>query len=113
MMTEPEAEPKERHRPGWPAWRRLLVFQIKIYIDALRDLLLSPLSLIAFILDAIKGSTGPDSYFEQVLHLGRRTERAINLFNQHDGEGDHNLDTILASMEEKVRSEFEAQKKRR
>ena len=68
----------------WPQVRRLLVFQLKLYIDAFRDIFLSALSLGAFLIDLIQQNMGPDSYFERVLKFGRGTERAINLFNQYD-----------------------------
>ncbi|GAB5500646.1 MAG: hypothetical protein PsegKO_29570 [Pseudohongiellaceae bacterium] len=70
----------------WPQLKRLLVFQLKLYVDAFRDFFLSLLSLLAFLLDVIQRNHGPDSHFENVLSLGRRTEQAINLFNQHDPE---------------------------
>ena len=77
-----QASPKKA--PGfWPQLRRLLVFQFKLYVDALRDFLLSLLSFGAFLLDVVHKQEGSQSHFEQVLKLGRRTEKAINLFDQH------------------------------
>ena len=89
----------------WPQVRKLLVFQLKLYIDAFRDLLLSALSLGAFLIDLIQQNEGPDSYFERVLKFGRRTERSINLFNHFDVDerGEKSVDSILDEMEEKIR----------
>ncbi len=89
----------------WPQVRKLLVFQIKLYIDAFRDLLLSALSLGAFLIDLLQRNEGPDSYFERVLKFGRHTEHAINLFNQFDaGQHDeHSVDSLLNEVEDKIR----------
>lgn len=88
----------------WPHLRKLLVFQFKLYLDAFRDLVLSALSFLAFVLDAVLNLSGPDSYFERVLAFGRRTEKTINLFNQfHDEEdGGTSVDTILKDVEKRA-----------
>ena len=79
-----EADDSTAKREFWPQFRRLLVFQIKLYIDALRDLILSPLSVVVFLLDLFQGNKGDRALFESLLQFGRKTERAINLFDQHD-----------------------------
>jgi len=71
--------------------RRLIVFQFKLYIDAIRDLLLSPLSIAAVLLDLLQRNREEKSHFSKVLHLGRRTEKAINLF-EHDYSQQANRD---------------------
>ena len=87
----------------WPHLRKFLVFQFKLYLDAFRDLFLSVLSLFAFVLDAVLNLSGSDSFFERVLAFGRRTEVAINLFNQHtDEEGSTNIDSILNDVEKRA-----------
>ena len=89
----------------WPQLRKFGVFQLKLYIDAFRDLLLSALSLGAFIIDLIQQNEGPDSYFEKVLRFGRRTEKSINLFNQFDAKerGDRSVDSIIDDVEDRFR----------
>ncbi len=90
----------------WPQLRKFLVFQIKLYIDAFRDILLSALSLGAFIIDIVQQNDGPDCYFERVLRFGRSTERSINLFNQFDSDeqGKRSVDGIIDEVEEKFKS---------
>ncbi len=89
----------------WPQLRKFLVFQIKLYIDAFRDVLLSVLALGAFIIDLVKQNDGPDSYFERVLKFGRGTERSINLFNQFGAEeqGGRSVDSIIDEVEQRFR----------
>lgn len=98
----------------WPKFRMLLVFQIKLYVDAARDLLFSPLAIIAFIVDLIRGNSDEESVFQRVLKLGCDTERAINLFNQHDNEEDgaNDLDWLLSQVEDSVRKRYEERKRR-
>lgn len=84
----------------WPQFRRFLIFQVKLYIDALRDFVLSFLSFWAFLLDVITQSHGKGSHFERVLKLGRRSERAINLFEQYDPEQqEKGVDAMIRRME--------------
>ncbi len=89
----------------WPQLRKFIVFQIKLYIDAFRDILLSALSLGAFIIDLLQQNNGPDSYFEKVLGFGRSTERSINLFNQFDAEerGPRSVDSVIEEVEERFK----------
>ena len=89
----------------WPQLRKLLVFQIKLYVEALRDFFLSALSLGAFIIDLLQQNTGSDSYFERVLKFGHRTERRINLFNQYDTELQEttSVDSVLNDLEDRIR----------
>ena len=93
----------------WPQLRQLLVFQVKLYVDALRDLLMSPLSIVVFIVDLVQRNTGKDTLFQSLLDFGRKTERAINLFNQHDHEDEDatNIDSIFAQVEEGIMREYQ------
>ena len=109
LQVEPEADFDKRQSSGvWPKLRRLVIFQVKLYIDALRDLLMSPLSFVAFLVDAIQGNQGDKAMFEALLKFGRRTEQAINLFEQHDinDEEYRGIDTILLQVEEALRREY-------
>jgi hypothetical protein len=96
----------------WPSTRNFLVFQLKLYIDAFRDVFLSILSLLAFVLDIILLNQGPDSYFERVLAFGRRTEATINLFNQYDfdEQSGTSVDKILKDMESSLEKKLRKQK---
>jgi len=56
-----ETLPPKEPLPVYRAFRHLLVFQIKLFVDAIRDLLFSPISLIAFAIDAITKPTVEES----------------------------------------------------
>lgn len=99
-------EQGERH--VWFQIRRLLIFQVKLYVDAVRDVLMSPLSLVACILDLLQDNRGDKALFEGLLRFGRSTEKAINLFNQHDTEleGIRGIDSLLSQFEDAVRRDY-------
>ena len=64
----------------WKLIRDISVLQFKLIVDGLRDLILVPVSLIAGIVSLVKGDVGQDNDFYDLLRLGRRSERWINLF---------------------------------
>lgn len=96
----------------WPSTRKFLVFQLKLYIDAFRDIFLSILSLFAFGLDIVLLKQGENSFFERVLAFGRRTEVSINLFNQYDldEQGETSVDKILKDVESSLEKKLRKQK---
>ncbi len=62
---------------------RLLLFQLKLFADAGRDFLLSPISTLALLLDLLLGLDGKDSYYERLMAFGVRSDHFINLFGQY------------------------------
>jgi hypothetical protein len=68
----------------WELIRDILVLQVKLAVDALRDLILSPLSLVAGVLDLLTGGQQPGRLFYPLLAAARRTEQLINLFGEAD-----------------------------
>ena len=62
---------------------RLLVFQLKLLADGIRDLLLSPISIAATVMGFVDRSKPPDHYFQQLLQIGRRSDVFIDLFDEH------------------------------
>ena len=95
-MQERPSENAEKFEKLWPQLRRLLVFQIKLYVEVFRDF---------FLIDVILQKTGSDSLFEKVLHFDRMTERSINLINQHDPaeQHTHSVDRVLNDLEDRFR----------
>lgn len=68
----------------WQLVRENIKFQIKLAIDALRDVLLSPVAIGCAVIDFIVGN-GPDKgYFHRLMKLGHSTDRWLNLFGDSD-----------------------------
>lgn len=85
------------------AFRHLMVFQIKLAADALRDLLMSPISIVVFVVDAIRRPSLEDSWYLQLMLLGRRSDRVINLFDEHKDAGHFTVDEAIEEAERKLR----------
>jgi hypothetical protein len=64
------------------SFKRLIIFQFKLAADALRDFLLSPISILMFILDLVLKPDGA-SYFDRLMAVGRKSDHLINLFEEH------------------------------
>jgi hypothetical protein len=65
-------------------FRDIVVFQAKLLVDGLRDVLLSPLSIGAALIDLLIPGDDGGKRFYAVVRFGRRTERWINLFGAAD-----------------------------
>lgn len=64
----------------FPVFRDVVVFQFKLLVDGLRDVLISPLSILAAIVDLLVPGDDGGKRFYAVVRFGRRTEEWINLF---------------------------------
>ncbi len=84
------------------ALRHLLVFQLKLAADALRDFLLSPLSIVAFVLDATLKPRPERSLYLRLMLIGRRSDRVINLFDEHRDAGEFTIDSAVDELESMV-----------
>jgi len=64
----------------WTLIRDILVLQLKLIVDGLRDFVLVPISLIVGLVSLLKAGNATGSEFYELLRTGRRSERWINLF---------------------------------
>jgi hypothetical protein len=93
--------------------RDAAVFQVKLVVDGLRDLLLVPVSIVGAVMsliDSKNGPTGPQFY--DVLAFGKRSEKWIDLFSAlHDREtvelpDEGSLEEVVNRMETFVVDEY-------
>lgn len=80
----------------WQVLSDVLAFQFKLAMDGLRDLLLSPISIIAAIAGLVSSRSDPGRYFYRLLNYGHRTDRWINLFNTYTSENTDNNSEVSA-----------------
>jgi len=74
----PEAlDPRERR---WRLIRDLLTFTLKASLEAMRDIALIPAALGAGLIGILFSPDHPERYFADVLRLGDRFDRFIDLF---------------------------------
>ena len=71
----------------WTALRHLLRFQVKLALDAIRDVVMSPISILCFLLDVVLRPDEADSFHRKMILLGRKTDRRINLFGGQRRQG--------------------------
>ena len=64
----------------WRLARDLLSFQIKLFVDGLKDLVLAPVSLVAGLYGIFADRKTPGRSFYQVLEAGRRFDHWVDLF---------------------------------
>ena len=96
--------------------RDVAVFQVKLIVDGLRDLVLVPISLVAGLISLFKGGSEPGPEFYDLLRIGRRSERWINLFGaashlhgpeaQDDFFAADDIDEIVSRVESFVVDEY-------
>ncbi len=87
--------------------RDVIVFQIKLGMEALLDLTLIPVSLAAAGLDLVLGNWRRPRWFHRVLRFGERCEERIDLWGvpNHELEAPQTeADLLMRSIEALVRN---------
>src|SRR6059058_4930469 len=70
----------------WKFLRDVVVFQLKMFLDNVRDFALMPVSLVAALIDLIFKGKGHGSLFYQVLRWGAHSEEVINVYSAIEHE---------------------------
>jgi hypothetical protein len=97
--------------------RDVVVFQFKLLLDGLRDLVLVPASLIAGVISVVRTRNGaPGSQFYRLVGMGKQSERWINLFGamrnapadvvDENQFGPNDIDEIVSKIETFVVDEY-------
>ncbi|MEM9529541.1 MAG: hypothetical protein AAGA23_01345 [Pseudomonadota bacterium] len=89
----------------WQLAGDVLRFQAKLFVDGLRDLLMSPISLVAALAGLLFEPRHPRRWFDQVIEFGRQTEVWINLFGRRTGRP--GLDDLFGTLEERLRQQVD------
>jgi hypothetical protein len=89
--------------------RDAVVFQGKLMVDALKDLVLSPLSLIAVVFDLVEPPRRGEGRFAGVMGIGRGLERRIDLFGRaghaEPQDADWTVDDFVERFESSLREQ--------
>ena len=94
------------HGTRWRLARDVIVFQIKLGLEAVLDLTLIPVSLAAAALDALLGNWRQPRWFHAVLRFGERCEHRIDLWGAATPGVDvpqSEVDAVLRSIENLIR----------
>ena len=84
MSEGPESDVEAYSVDRWTLIRDIVVLQFKLVVDGFRDFLLVPVSMVAGLISLFRGGDRPGVEFYELLRLGRRSERVINLFGAAD-----------------------------
>ena len=105
------AQPDDR----WKFMRDVVVFQLKMLLDNLRDIVLMPVSLVAALIDLVLRGDREGARFYRVLRWGRHSERVIDVYSAIEahppdtfeiGEA-YTVDGVIARLEGVVSREVE------
>jgi hypothetical protein len=108
-MQETPNEQKRR-----PLIRQAVVFQLKLGLDALRDILMSPVSIVLVITDIVMANSHQQSYFIRLMRLGEKSDHWINLFGvdlgktepqDNEASADSNVDVWFTKIEELIKEQ--------
>ncbi len=78
-MSEPAPDESR-----WAFIRDVVVFQMKLVLDGLRDALMIPISIAAAGVDLLVPGPETSGLFYRIVVLGRRTEAYIDLYEAAD-----------------------------
>ena len=98
---EPERD-EASEAPAWGNLRKLIAFQVKLALDAARDFALSPVSIVAFVIDSVRKPEPEKSLYNRLMALGRRSDRVINLFDEYTDADHYTVDETLRGVEQGV-----------
>jgi len=97
----------------WALIRDALVFQLKLAVDGLRDLIMMPVSIGVAVLDLLGAGPRAGRQFYDLLRFGRKTDEWIDLLGAAErvelvparrGPG---IDSLVERMERLVVQEYE------
>lgn len=111
IPTPPRGEGDER----WRFMRDVVVFQLKMFLDNVRDIVLMPVSLVAALIDLVLRGDREGARFYRVLRWGRHSERVIDVYSaiEHHAPDtfeigkDYTVDGVIARLENVVSREVE------
>ena len=114
---DPTPAPPQHPRPHdrWAFFRDVLVFQIKLLLDNIRDFALQPISLGAAVIDLIVKGKREGTCFYKVLEWGAHSERIIDVYSALERRGvsegrlnqNHTVDAVISKLEQAIVREYE------
>ena len=93
-MTLPSSTPpRAKSDDRWTFLRDLIVFQLKMFLDNVRDFALMPVSLVAALIDLVSRGEREGALFYKVLKWGSHSEEVIDVYSaiEHHEKGDFKI----------------------
>lgn len=91
--------------PGATLLREMALLQGKLFLDAARDLVLSPVLLVACVADLVMLRRQPPRWFHAALRLGKRSDEWIDLWSpvEQREKAPENVDALVDRIEALIR----------
>ncbi|WP_316862720.1 hypothetical protein [uncultured Cohaesibacter sp.] len=90
--------------------RRTILFQFRLAADNIRDLLLSPIAVVAALLGLLRPDN-PSWALDRLMMFGRATDRWINLFEDDTHtlpqQSSETLDDFLGKVETRIKTKLD------
>ena len=114
-MSDELIKPRENSDGRWRFLRDVVVFQLKMFLDNVRDLVLMPVALVAAIIDLLLRGDREGARFYRVLRWGWHSEKVIDVYSaiEHHEPGEfeiskaYTVDGVIARLEGVVTREVE------
>ncbi len=103
----------DHHSDRWRFLRDVIVFQLKMLVDNVRDFALMPATLIAALIDLLAKGEREGALFYRVLRWGAHSEKIIDVYSaieQHEEpkvNPDYTIDAAIARLEDVLKRECE------
>lgn len=107
MTLPPSTLPRANSDDRWKFLRDVVVFQVKMLLDNVRDFALMPISLVAALIDLVFRGEREGALFYRVLKWGSHSETVIDVYSaiEHHEKGDftvsrdYTVDGVIARLE--------------
>src|SRR6266480_3613361 len=98
----------------WHFLLDVVVFQLKMFLDNLRDFALMPISLVAAVIDLIYKGERQGALFYKVLRWGAHSEELINVYSAIQRQPRdlkvnpaYTVDAVIGRLEDVLKREYE------
>lgn len=100
----------EQHKGRGELISHLIVFQIKLILDGLRDAVLIPTSLVAGLAGILLNKKDPWVWYREILIWGRATDQWIDLFDAYKDVPPPDLEDLAVQTRERLEADARADK---
>ena len=114
MTQPPSATPQTQSTERWRFLRDVVVFQVKMLLDNIRDFALMPISLFAALIDLVSKGEREGALFYRVLRWGSHSEQVIDVYSAIEDEKNefkvgraYTVDGVIARLEGVLVREYE------
>ncbi len=103
MTEKPDSDfSKQDDQTRWEMLSHLLVFQLKLILDGLRDAALIPISITAGLAGFFFRREDPWLWYREVLNWGRATDHWIDLFDAHKDQTPPDFDEMVERTKQRL-----------